>query len=107
MMEPVKYKEYESKGFETPSGKVELLSSLFEKKGYDPLPGYVEPRQSPVSTPNLTNEYPFVLVSGSRSLEFFHSEGRQISTLRKRSPDPEITIHMDAAKQRERHCLSF
>ena len=99
VIEPVKYTKYEQKKFETPSGKVELFSSIFEKYGYDPLPSYVEPPESPVSTPELMKEYPFILISGSRYLEFFHSEGRQIPTLRKKSPDPEITIHIDAAKQ--------
>jgi thiosulfate reductase / polysulfide reductase chain A len=32
------YKKYEKAGFATPSGKVELYSSVMEKYGYDPLP---------------------------------------------------------------------
>jgi anaerobic selenocysteine-containing dehydrogenase len=99
MIEPVKYKKYEQDKFATPSGKVELFSSIFEKHGYDPLPSYVEPPEGPVSTPELMKEYPYILITGSRKIEFFASEGRQIPTLRKESQEPEIALHPDAAKQ--------
>ena len=99
VVEPVKYKKYEQNKFATPSGKVELFSSIFEKHGYDPLPGYTEPPEGPVSTPELMKEYPYILITGSRKIEFFASEGRQIPALRKESPDPEIALHPDAAKQ--------
>ncbi len=99
VIEPVKYKKYEQEKFQTPSGKVEIFSSLFEKYGYDPLPSYVEPPEGPVSSPELMKEYPFILISGSRKMEFFASEGRQISALRKKSPDPEIILHPDTAKR--------
>jgi hypothetical protein len=58
-MEPLKYKKYEEKGFGSPTGKVELYSTAFEKHGYDPLPFYREPPESPVSTPELLEEYPW------------------------------------------------
>ena len=40
---PPKYRKYEREGFRTPTGKVELYSTLLEKHGYDPLPGFKEP----------------------------------------------------------------
>ncbi len=92
------YKKYEDKGIETPSGKVELYSTLFEKYGYDPIPVYQEPPESPVSTPDLAREYPYILISGGRHIAYFHSEGRQIPALRKLSPEPEMEIHPDTAK---------
>lgn len=96
-MDPLKYKKYEEKGFGTPTGKVELYSTAFEKHGYDPLPFYREPPESPVSTPELLEEYPLVLYTGGRHIEFFHSEGRQIPALRERVPDPLVEIHPDTA----------
>ena len=95
---PREYKKYEKKGFTTPTGKVELYSTLFEKHGHDPLPIYREPLLSPVSTPELMKDYPLILITGGRYINFFHSEGRQISQLRKLVPDPEIEIHPDTAK---------
>jgi len=99
LIAPMEYKKYEEKGFGTPTGKVELYSATFEKYGYDPLPFYREPPESPVSTPELLKDYPLVLYTGGRHLEFFHSEGRQIPSLRKRVPDPLVEIHPETAKQ--------
>ncbi|MFC1977400.1 molybdopterin-dependent oxidoreductase [Chloroflexota bacterium] len=98
---PVEYKKYEKQGFNTPTGKVELYSTVFEKHGYDPLPTFREPPVSPVSTPELIQEYPLILFTGGRDIAYFHSEGRQISQLRKLVPDPEIEIHPDTARALE------
>ena len=95
---PMKYKKYEEQGFRTPTGKAELYATTFEKHGYDPLPYYKEPPESPVSTPELTGEYPYILYTGNRHVEFFHSEGRQIPMLREKVPDPLMEIHPDTAK---------
>ncbi len=99
IVKPVKYRTYEQKGFHTPSGKVELYSTLFDKYGYDPLPRFIEPPESPFSTPELMEEYPLILITGGRYIGYFHSEGRQIQQLRKLVPDPEIEIHPDTAGQ--------
>jgi thiosulfate reductase/polysulfide reductase chain A len=92
------YKQYEKKGFTTPTGKVEIYSTIFEQHGYDPLPTYTEPRESPASTPELMKEYPYILITGGRTIEYYHSSGRQIKPLRKRLPDPEIEVHPEAAQ---------
>ena len=96
---PHKYRKFEDKGFRTPSRKVELFCKSLSKMGYDPLPAYVEPPESPISTPELAEEYPYVLTTGSRRMEFFHSEHRQIPSLRKRRPDPQAEIHTLAAEK--------
>jgi anaerobic selenocysteine-containing dehydrogenase len=90
-------KKYEKHGFATPTRKVELYSTIFEKLGYDPLPNYEEPAESPVSTPELARDYPFVLATGGRIKYFYHSEFRQIASMRKHHPDPLVQIHPDAA----------
>jgi anaerobic selenocysteine-containing dehydrogenase len=93
------YKQYEEKGFNTPTGKVEIYSTIFERHGYAPLPTYVEPRESPLSTPELWKDYPYILITGGRSIEYFHSEGRQIPQLRRSLPDPEIEVHPETAQR--------
>lgn len=93
------YKQYEEKGFNTPTKKVEIYSTIFEGHGYDPLPTYIEPRESPISTPELLKDYPYILITGGRSIEYFHSEGRQISNLRRSLPDPEIEVHPETAQR--------
>jgi anaerobic selenocysteine-containing dehydrogenase len=93
------YKQYEKEGFNTPTRKVELYSTIFESNGYDPLPTYVEPSESPISTPELLKEYPYILITGARTIEYYHSSGRQIELLRKRVPDPEIEVHPQTAQR--------
>lgn len=99
------YKKYEKgllrfdgePGFNTVTGKVELCSTLFDAWGEDPLPYFQEQHYSPYSTPELFKEYPFVLTTGARTFTSFHSEHRQISTLREITPDPIMEINPEPA----------
>jgi len=93
----MRYRKYESQGFATPSGKVELWCSALGAMGYDPLPSVVESPESPYATPDLYREYPLIITTGSRILGYFCSEGRQISSLRKLVPDPLMEIHPETA----------
>lgn len=101
------YKKYETgqlrgdgePGFNTVTGMVELSSTLFEAWGDDALPYYKEPPYSPCSTPELFKEYPLVLTTGARTFATFHSEHRQISTLREITPYPVMNIHPETAEQ--------
>jgi anaerobic selenocysteine-containing dehydrogenase len=68
-----------------------------ENLGYDPLPTYKEPPESPNSTPEIAKDFPYILTTGSRRLEFFHSEHRQIESLRKRRPYPIAELHPEIA----------
>ncbi len=65
-------------GFETPTGKMEFTSEILRKYGFDPLPVYIEPTQSPISTPEVAKEYPLILNSGSRVPMYTHSKQRNI-----------------------------
>ncbi|MEM4723894.1 MAG: molybdopterin-dependent oxidoreductase [Candidatus Hadarchaeum sp.] len=94
-----RYRKYLDEGFSTPSKKVELYSETLKKYGYDPLPTYVEPSESPVSTPELAGEYPLILTTGSRILEYTHSQLRNIPPLREKVPHPSAEIHPETAKR--------
>ncbi|MHC1711980.1 MAG: molybdopterin-dependent oxidoreductase [Solidesulfovibrio sp.] len=85
---PPRYRRFEEKGFHTPSHKVELSSRALSRLGYDALPSFREPPESPVSAPETAREFPLVLTTGARRPEYFHSEQRQIARLRGRRPDP-------------------
>jgi len=95
----IKYKGYEKEGFRTPSGKVELYSETLAKLGYDPVPTFREPLESPVSTPELAQEYPLILTTGARILEFCHSQHRNVPRLRLRVPEPLAEIHPETARK--------
>jgi anaerobic selenocysteine-containing dehydrogenase len=90
------YRKYRNKGFNTPSGKVEIYSSLCEKWGYEPLPVYHEPPETPFSAPELAREYPVILTSAHDKI-YVHSQDRNLDTLRRRNPDPIVLIHPDLA----------
>jgi len=92
------YKRYEKVGFGTPSGKIELSSKTLLHLGYDPLPQFYEPTESPYSRPDLAKEYPFILITGGRHQPYYHSEHRHNEALRKMHPDPIMQIHPDTAK---------
>jgi anaerobic selenocysteine-containing dehydrogenase len=94
---PFKYRKYENGGFNTPTRKIELYSTRFEQMGYDPLPSYQEPPESPLATPDVAKDYPLVLTTGARISHFFNSEHRQIETLRKAHRYPIVEIHPQTA----------
>jgi anaerobic selenocysteine-containing dehydrogenase len=96
---PGMYRKYEGflKGFMTPSKKVELYSEQLEKLGYDPLPVYREPAESPVSQPELAEEYPLILIAGSKLEMYTHSMMRNIPGLREQFPENLLEIHPETA----------
>lgn len=95
----MEYYKYREKGFSTPTGKVELYSTILEKWGRDPLPKYTEPPESPLSRPDLLERYPYILNAGLRTPTFFHSANRQIPWLREIRPDPIVEIHPETAQR--------
>ncbi len=95
---PKEYKRYQKVGFATPTGKVELYSTILEKLGYDPLPQFKEPPETPFSQPQLAEKYPLILITGGRVQPYYHSEHRQVASLRKMHPDPIVQINSETAK---------
>jgi anaerobic selenocysteine-containing dehydrogenase len=104
---PFEYYKYEKgllrsdgqPGFETASGRIELWSGMYAQMGLDPLPYFEEPIPGPTSTPELYEEYPLVLTTGARNIGMFHSEHRQIKTLRALRPDPLIEMNPATAEK--------
>lgn len=86
-------------GFPTGTGRIELYSNAYYSFGDDPLPYYEEPPFSPISTPEIYAEYPLILTTGARTYVSFHSEHRQIPSLREIVPDPLLDIHPDTAAE--------
>ena len=92
-MQTPEFRKYRKTGFATPSGKVELASSVLRDLGFDAVPYYRE-------GPALTKEYPYAVFSGVREDPFFQTGQRNIPELRKRCPLPSIFIHpTDAAAE--------
>ncbi len=93
------YKKYEKRGFKTPSGKVELYSSILEKFGYDPLPIYNEPAESPISRPDLIKEYPLICNTGMKPLVHTHSQFHELPWIKSIFPEPYAAINDKTASQ--------
>jgi len=100
------FKKYESgglrpdqqPGFATATGRIEFKCDMMAAFGYDPVPDYTEPYESPISTPELAKEYPLILITGHRLYSFFHSAWTNIPAQRALYPYPFAVINpKDAA----------
>jgi anaerobic selenocysteine-containing dehydrogenase len=97
---PLKYRKYEEAGFRTPSNKFEFYSPTLKAYGYDPLPSYQEPPESPVSNPKLAERFPLILTTGNKNIYRTHSQCLSISVLREHFPDPVAEINPKDAEER-------
>jgi anaerobic selenocysteine-containing dehydrogenase len=89
-------KEGKSRGFATPSKRVELYSHKFAANGYPAMPEYVEPALSPMSKPEIAREFPLVLTN-AKTTTYVHSQQRALTSLRKASPEPSADINPETA----------
>lgn len=97
---PLLYRQYEIKGFNTPSGKVELYSSLLEKNRCAPLPAYTAIiEEAPDHPLDGATERPYILTTGWRQPVYRHTENRENPLLREIAPRPGILIHPDTASR--------
>tara|TARA_B100001093_G_scaffold346589_1_gene331196 strand:- start:2209 stop:4299 length:2091 start_codon:yes stop_codon:yes gene_type:complete len=81
-----KFRKYRKTGFATPSGKVELYSSILADLNFDPLPYFRE-------GPSPDKKYPYLVFTGVREDPFFQTGQRNISVLRSRCPEPKLYMH--------------
>lgn len=83
------------KPFPTPSGKIELCSTVLEKYGYpgiptiDNLPDYVKEED---------REYPWLLMTGARKVYYFHGRYRNIPQIKKAHPCGFAEMHEEDAQ---------
>ncbi|MGW4245401.1 molybdopterin dinucleotide binding domain-containing protein, partial [Nocardia sp. NPDC004722] len=89
---PRHHRKYRTTGFATPTRRVELYSEQLAAHGYSPVPCF----HPPVAP---TPAFPLVLTCAKNGY-FVHSQHRQISALRRRSPDPRIDLSPAAAAER-------
>jgi anaerobic selenocysteine-containing dehydrogenase len=88
---PYAHKKYEQTGFATPSGKVELFSSVLADLGFDPLPYYREAAQP-------DGEYPLLMFVGLPDDEYYRTGHRFIPELRRRAQDPTLFLNVADAE---------
>ena len=104
---PMEYRKWESgllrkdgrPGFETPTGKFEIRSTILEQYGYEGLPKYEESDETPVASPELTKHYPLILGTGPFKPDM-KSCLRAIPAFKKRYPAPLVELNTADAKER-------
>lgn len=93
---PFVYEEYRSKGFKTPSKKIELSSERLKDAGHDALPDYHAPSYAQPEA-----GFDLILITGIRSMAFHHSRFRNHAWARKIQSAPELRIHPETAERSE------
>ncbi len=87
---PAGTRSYETKGFSTPTGKVELRLSTAEKFRLKPLPEFTEfPEED-------DPDFPLLAVC-AKSRYYLHSSYRWVDSIREKRPHPTVEIHPDTA----------
>jgi anaerobic selenocysteine-containing dehydrogenase len=109
-MKPMVYEKYKkvfsnpssrlSKAPYLPQGKVAIYNTTFEQYGFNPLPEWVEPPESPTGTPELIQKYPLLLSDYHTSKVYNAGWLRNVPYLREVMPHPTLHIHPDTAKAR-------
>lgn len=106
--EMMQYKKWEkgklrkdgNPGFDTPTGKFEIASTILEEFGYDPLPRYTEPKEGPLAQPGLLKQFPLVFNSGGRVRTSFHTQHHGVKGLYRERPEPTVMINSEDAAAR-------
>jgi anaerobic selenocysteine-containing dehydrogenase len=86
-------------GFRTASRKIELYSQVLLDHGQPPLPAFEEPRTSPRSRPDLAGRFPLILTC-AKSLHFCETQHRNVVSLRRAAPEPQVEMHPTTAHDR-------
>lgn len=87
-------------GFPTPTGKLEIHSTVLESYGFSPIPIYEGGKESEKGSPELFQKYPLVLNTGARIKSTFRTQHLNIPELVKFQPNAEFLIHPEDAGAR-------
>jgi anaerobic selenocysteine-containing dehydrogenase len=87
-------------GFDTPTGKFEIWSTVFEEYSYEPLPKYTEPTEGPLGSPGVVEKFPLIFNSGARPQTDFRTQHHGIEGLVKDNPEPTVELNVEDAEER-------
>jgi anaerobic selenocysteine-containing dehydrogenase len=97
---PDDFRPYAEGHFPTRSRKCELSSESLAAKGFDPLPAYVPPPESPAGNPALAARYPLRLIAAKSGLHFLNSSYAAIERHRRAEREPVLDLHPSDASAR-------
>jgi anaerobic selenocysteine-containing dehydrogenase len=89
---PMRYHKYQTAGFTTPTGRLEIYSELLLQHGHAPVPRGDAP-------PANGERWPLTLVSVKQAA-YCHSQQRQLPSLRRAAPEPTAELHPQTAADR-------
>ena len=84
------------RGFQTPTGKIEIYSTKFAKAGYAPLPGSPEANNGGDNSRDASHDYPLILTS-FRLMQYCDQQHRNIPRLRRQAREPFLEINPETA----------
>jgi anaerobic selenocysteine-containing dehydrogenase len=90
------------RGFQTPTGKVEIYSTAFARAGYAALPLWEGPVESHAGPSSTAQDYPLALTF-ARLVQFCDEQHRNIPRLRRQVPHPLLEIHPSTAAALDIH----
>ena len=86
-------------GFVTFTGKYEFTPPLMDIWGWDTTPNYIPPYEDPQTAPERCEGYPYILTTGNRNFGMFHSEHRQLPTIREFYKWPTCNVSPKTAEE--------
>jgi anaerobic selenocysteine-containing dehydrogenase len=90
-------RKYEKEGFHTPSGKMEIASSILKEAGFDAIPIYKGPQYEALAKDAA---YPLILNTGSRLPMFVHSGMHNVPWCQELRKDPMLDMNPSDASAR-------
>lgn len=81
---------YRSAGFATDTKRLEVYSELFLRNGYAPVPEFAAPQPT-------DDAFPFILTTANSGY-FCHSQHRNITSLRRKAAEPQVSMNSVVAK---------
>ncbi len=96
---PDPYVPFSHGDFPTPSGRCELRAERLAEHGHDPVAGYVPPRESVGSAPELAKRYPLAFISPPAH-HFLNSTFSAQPVFVRREGEARVTIHPEDAAAR-------
>ena len=91
------FRKYETHGFKTPSGKMEIASSILREAGFDAIPIFRAPQYEGLSQDPT---YPLVLNTGSRLPMFVHTAMHNVPWCQQLRKDPMVDMNPGDASRR-------
>jgi anaerobic selenocysteine-containing dehydrogenase len=89
---PAPFTPFAEGDFPTASGKCELRSESLGEEGHDPVAGYIPPRESVSSAPELAERYPLAFISPPAH-HFLNSTFSAQPVFVRREGEASVTIH--------------